>query len=80
MLERDRGEDGVHNEWAGSLSVLHKTAQDLPVPIARFENPGGWLAEPGSAFLVLFRPRMVGVEQQARMVRITGEENPPPAR
>ena len=114
MFEGDRGEDGIHDERAGSLSVAHKTAQDVPVPFARVENPCGWLAEPGrdrrfgfgggkwafehartccnpkegpqrkpseanevrsreygfepgSAFLMLLRPRMIGVEQQVRV-------------
>jgi hypothetical protein len=47
MFERDRGEDCVHDERAGSLSVAHKTTQDFPVPFARVEDPSGWLAEPG---------------------------------
>jgi len=114
MLERDCGEDGVHDQWAGSLSVAHETAQDVPVSFARIENPCGGLVEPGGnrrfgfgrgkrtfeharicrdpeegpqrkpgeaneirpreyrfepspAFLVLLRPRMVGIEQQVRV-------------
>jgi hypothetical protein len=47
VLERDRSEDGVHDERTDSLSVAHNTAQDVPVPFARVENPGGGLAEPG---------------------------------
>ena len=43
MFERDCGEDGVHDQRTRSLSVAHKTAQDVPVPFARVENPGGWL-------------------------------------
>jgi len=41
MLQRDRGEDGVHDQRAGSLSVAHKTAQDVPAPFARIGNPHG---------------------------------------
>ena len=46
MLESDRSEDRVHDKRAGGLAVVHKTAQDVPVPLARLENPGGWLGEP----------------------------------
>jgi hypothetical protein len=46
MLERDRGEDGVHDQRADGLSVAHETAQDVPVPFARDENPRSCLAEP----------------------------------
>jgi hypothetical protein len=35
MLQRDRGEDSVHDQRAGSLTALHETAQDVPVPLAR---------------------------------------------
>ena len=47
MLERDRGEDRVHDERAGGLAVVHKAAQDVPVPLARLENAGGRLGKPG---------------------------------
>jgi hypothetical protein len=47
MFERDCGEDGVHDQRTGSLSVADKTAQDVPVPFAGLENPHGRLGEPG---------------------------------
>ena len=47
MLDRDCGEDRVHDKRAGGLSVAYKTAQDIPVPIARLKNAGGWLGKPG---------------------------------
>jgi hypothetical protein len=40
------GEDGVHDERADSLSVVHKTAQNFPVPFARIENSDNRLGEP----------------------------------
>jgi hypothetical protein len=43
MLDRDRGEDSVHDERAGSLSVAHKTGQDVPMPLAGLKNPDGRL-------------------------------------
>ena len=46
MLKSDGSEDRVHDKRAGGLAVAHKTAQDVPVPLARLENPGGWLGEP----------------------------------
>ena len=114
MFERDCSEDGVHNKWAGSLSVAHESAQNVPVPFARIENPGSRLGKPrgnrrfgfgggkrpfehtgiccdpekgpqrkpseaneigsrehgfesGSAFLVLLRPRMIGIKEQVRV-------------
>jgi hypothetical protein len=57
MLERDCSEDRVHDKRAGGLAVARKTTQDVPVPLARLENAGGWLGKPRgnrrSAFLVL---------------------------
>jgi hypothetical protein len=47
MFERDCGGDGVHDQRTGRLPVAHKTAQDVPVPFARVENPCGRLVEPG---------------------------------
>ena len=47
MFERDRRKDGVHDERTGSLSLAHKTTQDVPMPFARIENPCDRLAEPG---------------------------------
>ncbi len=32
------GEDGVHDQRTGSLSVANETAQDVPVPFARVER------------------------------------------
>jgi hypothetical protein len=99
---------------ADGLAVPHKAAQDVPVPLARFEYAGGGLSEPGGdrafrlggrkralehprgchdsqegpqrepgeadefrpgerslqpspALLMLFRSRMIGVEQQVRV-------------
>jgi hypothetical protein len=47
MLERERGEDRVDDQRANRLTVLHETAQDLPVPLARLEDAGRGLGEPG---------------------------------
>jgi len=47
MLERDCGEHRVHNKWAGGLAIAHKITQDIPVPLARLKNAGGWLIKPG---------------------------------
>jgi hypothetical protein len=47
MLESDRGEDRVHDKRAGGLAVTDKTAQNVPVSLARLENAGGWLRKPG---------------------------------
>jgi len=46
MLERDCSEDRVHDKRAGGLAVAHKTTQNVPVPLARLENAGGWLGKP----------------------------------
>jgi hypothetical protein len=46
MRERDCSEDRVHDKRAGGLAVAHKTTQDVPVPLARLENAGGWLGKP----------------------------------
>lgn len=40
MLERDSGEDSIHHQRAGGLSLAHEAAQDVPVPLARLEYPG----------------------------------------
>jgi hypothetical protein len=46
VFERDCGEDGVHDERTGVLSVAHKAAQDVPVPFARVESPAaGWASQ-----------------------------------
>jgi hypothetical protein len=47
VLERDRGERGVHDQRAGGLAVAQETAKDVPVALARFEDAGGGLGEPG---------------------------------
>ena len=39
--------DGVHDKRTGGLAVVHKAAQDVPVPLARLENAGGRLGKPG---------------------------------
>jgi hypothetical protein len=39
MFQRDRGEDGIHDQWIGSLSVRTAPAQDVPMPFAWVENP-----------------------------------------
>jgi hypothetical protein len=46
MLKSDGSENRVHDKRAGGLAVAHKTAQDVPVPLARLEDPGGWLGKP----------------------------------
>jgi hypothetical protein len=47
MLKRDCGEDRIHDKRAGGLAVAYKTTQDIPVPLARLENAGGWLGKLG---------------------------------
>jgi hypothetical protein len=47
MLKRDCGEDRVHDKRAGGLAIAYKITQDIPVPLARLENAGGWLGKPG---------------------------------
>jgi hypothetical protein len=39
MLERDSGEDSIHHQRAGGLSLAHKAAQDVPVPFAGLKYP-----------------------------------------
>src|SRR5271165_5823547 len=47
VFEGDCGKNGVHDERTGGLALAHKAAQDVPVPLARLENAGGGLGEPG---------------------------------
>lgn len=47
MLQRDGGEDGVHDERTGGLALAHQAAQDVPMPLARLEDTGRRLGEPG---------------------------------
>jgi hypothetical protein len=104
----------VHDERSDGLAIAHKSAQDVPVPLAGLEDAGGGLGEPRgnrpfglgrrkrtvehagtgsnpqegpprepsevdeirpdedafepcSAFLVLLRSRVIGVEQEVRI-------------
>jgi hypothetical protein len=43
MLDRDCGEDRVHDKRAGGLFAAYKTAGDIPVPLVK--NAGGWLGK-----------------------------------
>jgi len=65
MFERDCGEDRVHDQRAGSLSVAHQTAQDVRMPNEIRPRERG--LEPGSACRVLRRLRMIGIQQQLRV-------------
>jgi hypothetical protein len=47
MLDGDCGQDRVHDKRANGLAVAYKTTQDIPVPLSRLENAGGWLGKPG---------------------------------
>jgi hypothetical protein len=65
VLERDRGEDRVHDKRAGGLAVVHKAAEDVPVPLARLENTGGRLGEPGG-------DRRLGLRRRTRTIEYPG--------
>jgi hypothetical protein len=43
MLERDCGQDGIHDKRPGGLTVAHKLAQDVPMTLTRIEDSGGGL-------------------------------------
>jgi hypothetical protein len=47
VFQRNRGDDGVHDERAGGLALAHQAAQDLPVPLTRFEDTptAGWASQ-----------------------------------
>jgi hypothetical protein len=47
MFEGDRRKHCIHDQQAGGLVPAHEATPDAPVPLARLENAGGGLDEPG---------------------------------
>ena len=46
MFEGDRGQGGVHGKRTCSLAVMHKAAQDIPMPLPGLKNAGCRHGEP----------------------------------
>jgi hypothetical protein len=65
MFERDYGGGGGHDQRTGSLSVAHKTTQNVSVALARVENPCGRLGEPAGRRFGFGREKRT-LEQQVR--------------
>lgn len=46
MLNGQGRKYGIHDKRAGGLTVLHRAAQNIPVPFSGIEYSHVWLAQP----------------------------------